>query len=131
MNYSIGEFSDLTNISIYTLRYYEKENLIIPNRKENGRRCYNEKDLSWIQFIKRLKDTQMPIKEIKKYAELRTNGDSTLNERMEMLIKHRTALKEEIAKYNEHLEKLNDKINYYKTTIDKKICNANSKMEKL
>jgi len=61
----------------------------------------------------------MPIKEIKKYAELRTNGDSTLNERMEMLIKHRTVLKEEIAKSNEHLEKLNDKINYYKTTIDK------------
>ena len=119
MNYSIGEFSNLTNISIYTLRYYEKENLIIPNRKENGRRCYNEKDLSWIQFIKRLKDTQMPIKEIKKYAELRTNGDSTLNERMEMLIKHRTALKEEIAKSNEYLEKLNDKINYYKTEIDK------------
>lgn len=119
MNYSIGEFSDLTNISIYTLRYYEKEKLIIPNRKENGRRCYSEKDLSWIQFIKRLKDTQMPIKEIKKYAELRASGDSTMNERMEMLIKHRTALKEEIAKSNEHLEKLNDKINYYKATIDK------------
>ncbi len=119
MNYSIGEFSDLTNISIYTLRYYEKEKLIIPNRKENGRRCYSEKDLSWLQFIKRLKDTKMPIKEIRKYAELRAYGDSTMNERMEMLIKHRTALKEEIAKSNEHLEKLNDKINYYKTTIDK------------
>ena len=62
----------------------------------------------------------MPIKEIRKYAELRAYGDSTMNERMEMLIKHRTALKEEIAKSNEHLEKLNDKINYYKTEIDKK-----------
>ena len=119
MNYSIGEFSNLTNISIYTLRYYEKENLIIPNRKENGRRCYSEKDVIWIQFIKRLKDTKMPIKEIQEYAKLRANGDSTMNERMEMLIKHRIALKEEIIKSNEHLKKLNDKINYYKTEIDK------------
>ena len=119
MNYSIGEFSTLTNISIYTLRYYEKENLIIPNRSENGRRCYNETDVNWMQFIKRLKDTEMPIKEIQKYAKLRADGDSTMNERMEMLVKHKTALKEKIAKSNEHLEKLNDKINYYKTAIDK------------
>ncbi|MBU3155794.1 MerR family transcriptional regulator [Clostridium estertheticum] len=113
MDYSIGEFSNLTQISIYTLRYYEKEDLIIPNRKQNGRRCYSETDVSWMQFIKRLKDTQMPIKEIQKYAKLRALGDSTMNERMEMLIKHRTSLKEKIAKSNEHLEKLNDKINYY------------------
>lgn len=119
MNYSIGEFSTLTNISIYTLRYYEKENLIIPNRKENGRRCYSEQDVTWMHFIKRLKDTEMPIKEIQKYADLRAAGDSTMNARMEMLIKHRTALKEEIAKSTEHLEKLNDKIDFYKTAIDK------------
>ena len=119
MNYSIGEFSNITNISIYTLRYYEKENLIIPSRKENGRRCYNEKDIIWIEFIKRLKDTKMPIKEIQEYAALRADGDSTMNERMEMLIKHRIALKEEIARSNEHLKKLNDKINYYKAEIDK------------
>lgn len=117
MDYSIGEFSTLTKIGIYTLRYYEKENLIIPNRKQNGRRCYGETDVIWMQFIKRLKDTEMPIKEIKKYAELRAVGDSTMNERMEMLIKHRTALKEKIAKSNEHLEKLNDKINYYKAAV--------------
>lgn len=120
MSYSIGEFSNLTNISIYTLRYYEKENLIIPNRKENGRRCYSENDIIWIEFIKRLKDTQMPIKEIQKYAKLRAAGDSTMDKRMEMLIKHRIALKEEIAKSNEHLKKLDDKINYYKVAINKK-----------
>ena len=119
MNYSIGEFSRLVNISIYTLRYYENENLIIPDREKNGRRSYSEKDVSWIQFIKRLKDTGMPIREIQKYAKLRASGDVTMNERMEMLIKHRTVLKEKIAKYNEHLKKLNDKIDYYKVSIDK------------
>lgn len=119
MNYSIGEFSNLTKIGIYTLRYYEKENLIIPERTENGRRRYSEKDVKWIEFIKRLKDTGMPIKEIKKYAELRAVGDSTLCERMEMLVKHRSDLKNEISQLQEHLQKLNEKISFYQSEIER------------
>lgn len=120
MGYAIGEFSSITGISIYTLRYYEKENLIIPERKENGRRLYSDADISWIQFIKRLKDTGMPIKEIQKYALFRANGDSTLEERMEMLIQHRAALKNEIASMQENLTNLDDKINYYQSEVKKK-----------
>ena len=46
-------------------------------------RRYSEKDIAWISFIKRLKATGMPIKEIKKYAGLRAEGDATLSERMD------------------------------------------------
>ncbi|GHT02230.1 MerR family transcriptional regulator [Synergistales bacterium] len=120
MGYAIGEFSSITGMGIHTLRYYEKENLIIPERKENGRRYYSDGDILWIQFIKRLKDTDMPIKEIQKYAGLRTQGDNTLEERMEMLIHHRAALKEKIVAMQEHLENLDNKISYYKTEIKKK-----------
>ncbi|MFL0250228.1 MerR family transcriptional regulator [Clostridium neuense] len=119
MDYSIGEFSKLIGISSFTLRYYEKEELIAPQHKKNGRRVYSEDDISWIEFIKRLKDTGMPIKEIKKYAKLRAMGKTTMNERMEMLIKHRLALKEEIEKLQEHLMKLDGKIDFYKREIDK------------
>ena len=119
MNYSIGEFSRLTDISIYTLRYYEKEVLITPDRKENGRRMYSENDVKWVEFIKRLKDTGMPIKEIKKYAALRAVGNSTLRERMAMLKKHRTNLNEQISKSQEHLQKLDDKIVFYQSEIER------------
>ncbi len=120
MSYTIGEFSSITGISIYTLRYYENENLIIPERKGNGRRCYSDGDIAWMQFIKRLKDTGMPIKEIQKYARLRAKGESTLEERMEMLILHRAVLKDEIAAMQEHLCNLDDKISCYKAKIDMK-----------
>lgn len=119
MNYSIGEFSKLTNISIYTLRYYEKELLITPDRKENGRRMYSENDVKWVEFIKRLKDTGMPIKEIKKYAALRAMGHSTLRERMTMLMKHRSDLKKEISQSQEHLQKLDEKIDFYQSEIER------------
>ena len=110
MDYSIGEFSKATGLGIHTLRYYEHENLIIPLRNSSNRRRYSEKDIAWIAFIKRLKATGMPIKEIKKYAALRANGDATLSERMEMLMQHRQSLNERIRQLQEHEAMLDEKI---------------------
>lgn len=117
MHYSIGEFSKLTNISIYTLRYYEKKDLIIPNRNKNGNRCYNQKDIEWIKFIKKLKDTHMSIKEIQKYSYLRAIGKETMSERMELLKKHKSALINKINDLNNNLKNLNDKIDYYEKEL--------------
>ena len=119
MEYSISEFSRLTNLGIHTLRYYEHENLITPKRNSSNRRCYSDKDLAWIEFIKRLKDTGMPIKEIQRYAELRAEGDLTLNERMEMLTVHRESLNEQIKVLQEHMAKLDDKIDFYRHEIER------------
>ena len=53
MDYSIGEFSKLIGVSIYTLCYYETEKLITPDRQSNGRegikndRKYEIQILSW------------------------------------------------------------------------------------
>ena len=119
MEYSIGEFSRLTNLGIHTLRYYEHEHLITPKRNSSNRRCYSDKDLAWIEFIKRLKDTEMPIKEIQRYAKLRAEGDLTLNERMEMLTVHRESLNEQIKVLQEHMAKLDDKIDFYRQKIER------------
>ena len=119
MEYSIGEFSRMTNLGIHTLRYYEHENLITPKRNSSNRRCYSDKDLAWTYFIKRLKDTGMPIKEIQRYAELRAEGDLTLNERMEMLTVHRESLNEQIKVLQEHMAKLDDKIDFYRHEIER------------
>ncbi len=114
LEYSIGEFSKLTGLGVHTLRYYEQEDLITPERNSGNRRCYSDKDLAWIQFIKRLKDTGMPIKAIQRYARLRAEGTATLQERMEMLIAHREALGEQIGQLQEHIAKLDDKIAFYR-----------------
>ncbi len=118
MDYSIGEFSKATGLGIHTLRYYEHENLIIPLRNSSNRRRYSEKDIAWIAFIKRLKATGMPIKEIKKYAVLRAKGDVTLSERMEMLMQHRQSLDERIRQLQEHEAMLDEKIAFYRQEIE-------------
>jgi len=42
MEYSIGEFSKLTNPGIHTLRYYEHEGLITPKRNASNRQALND-----------------------------------------------------------------------------------------
>lgn len=121
MEYSIGEFSERTGLGIHTLRYYEQEKLISPQRDSANRRRYSEKDVAWVEFIIRLKETGMPIKEIQHYARLRAAGDDTLEERLEMLLSHRENLNRQIQLLQEHLDKLDEKIEFYRTEIDTKI----------
>lgn len=119
MNYSIGEFSEISGLSIYTLRYYEHEGLINPERKANGQRIYTKNDIAWVEFIVRLKETGMPIKEIQRYAVLRVQGELTLCERRDMLLHHRQILQDNLKNLNSHLEKLDAKIEYYENEIEK------------
>ncbi|WP_369308138.1 MerR family transcriptional regulator [Providencia rettgeri] len=119
MNYSISQFSKLTGFTLYTLRYYEKEGLLKPSRQSNNHRFYSDTDVEWIQFISRLKDTGMPLKKIKEYATLRERGESTVFNRMNILTEHSTNLEKQISSLNEHLNRLNLKILYYKEQIKK------------
>lgn len=118
MKYSIGQFSDITNISSYTLRYYEKEQLLVVSRDSAGRRFYTPQDVDWILFIQKLKETGMSIKEIREYSLLRYQGDSTTQQRLEILEKHKIAVEKEKAKWTNNLQNLNEKIKFYKKKLN-------------
>ncbi len=115
----IGEMAEAAGISAYTLRYYERKGLIRVRRDDAGRRCYDESDIEWIKFIKRLKDTGMLLKDIKEYSRLRYEGNATMPERLQMLEKHREYVLEQQKKWAEYLGNLDDKIIFYKEAIDK------------
>lgn len=110
---SISEFSKKTQISEHTLRYYEKEGLLKPNRDEHNYRLYSDKDYDWINFITKLKHTGISLKEIKRYAYLRELGDGSITERKELLLKHRVNILLEYEKVKENLLLLDDKIALY------------------
>lgn len=113
MGYPIGKFSKLVSLSIDTLRYYEKEHLIIPDRDQNNRRTYSDADQRWIAFIKRLKATGMPIKEIKTYARLRYQGNSTIDERLQLLFTQKNRLTAQRQEIDAHIAFLDNKIATY------------------
>lgn len=115
---TIGEMSKKTNLPESTLRYYEKKKLLIVERDNNGRRVYSESDVEWIKFIRRLKETGMLLKDIQHYSELRYLGRETMPERLEMLQIHRGYVLEQQLKWKEYLENLDNKIEYYKESIN-------------
>lgn len=94
----------------------------MPECNSSNHCCYSVQDLTWIEFIKRLKDTDMPIKEIQHYAKLRVLENPALHERMEMLIAHREALNVQISQLQEHMIKLDDIIDFCRQEIEDKTC---------
>ncbi len=115
MHYSINEFAQIIGLTVHTLRYYEKENLLKPTRLSNGHRVYTEQDTEWVQFILRLKETGMPIKKIKDYAVLRAQGSSTAKERKVILEEHHEYVDKRICEWIGHREKLAKKIKFYES----------------
>ena len=114
----IKEFSGKCGLSIDTLRYYEKENLLCPLRDEKGYRDYGERDIEWVGFILRLKEMGISIAQIKEYAELRHLGDSTIQQRYELLLAHQKKLEAQQQRLTEHQAYLKKKLNLYREVIN-------------
>lgn len=117
MEYKIGEFSKVVNIPIDTLRYYEKEKLIIPGRNSVNLRIYTDNDIVWVDFLKRLKMTGMSIKKMKEYSALRYEGNSTIEKRMTLLYDQLDILLKQKSDIESHISFLNDKLNTYKSML--------------
>ena len=107
----IKEVAQMFGMTEDTLRYYEKSGLVGPiSKTPNGIRDYTEDDLARIEFVKCMRGASLPIAVLRHYMELYDRGDSTSEERKELLIKQRDILKCKIADMNIAYEKLNKKI---------------------
>ncbi|BCZ44778.1 MerR family transcriptional regulator [Clostridium gelidum] len=122
MGYSIAEVAEKTHLTAHTLRYYEKEGLLpFIDRSDSGNRDFKDKDLEWLELICCLKNTGMPIKQIKEVIGLCLKGDDTLDVRREIFITHREEVINQMAELQKNLDKINCKINYYDCACKKSI----------
>jgi DNA-binding transcriptional MerR regulator len=112
--YTIQEAAEEMELSIHTLRYYEKIGLLHPiQRSENGRRVYTEEDLGWVYWLKLLRESGMTIRVMKRYVEITRAGDHTINERCAILEEHRNHLRAHINKLEGFLGRLEQKVEFY------------------
>ncbi|MDO4879364.1 MAG: MerR family transcriptional regulator [Neisseria sp.] len=111
------EFAAQTGLSAATLRYYEREGLLHPERDAKGYREYGARDLEWVGFILRLKDMGVPLAQIKEYARLRHLGDETIPRRYRILQEHQAALERKRQELAAHQAFLEDKLALYRAKI--------------
>jgi DNA-binding transcriptional MerR regulator len=85
-------------MTAHTLRYYERVGLIQPvGRARNGHRRYSEADAAWLHFLHCMRATNMPIREMQRYAAMREMGETTTEERRKLLEDHQATIAEQIV----------------------------------
>ncbi len=117
MTYSISQAAEKMGLSVHALRFYDKEGLLPNLQRLGGRRVFSDEDLAWLQTLSCLKETGMPLKDIRRYMELCQQGDDSLRERQEMILKQKESVKAQISALEAHLKVIERKIAYYDNAI--------------
>lgn len=88
--YTVKEVAKLLELSEHTVRFYTDKGLV-PNlqRDKNNNRIFNDESIKWLVGAKNLKKCGMSVQDIKKYVDLCLEGDSTIEERYQMILKQK------------------------------------------
>lgn len=114
MFYTVGEMAKKLGVAPSTLRYYDKEGLLpFVERSNGGTRVFKETDYEWLKVIECLKKTGMQLKDIKIFIEMAMQGDDTIDERLELIIKQQAEVEKQMAELQETLDTLKFKRWYY------------------
>ena len=117
--YTIKETSQLLGIPATTLRYYDKIGLLpFVERRESGYRMFTEKDIEMLQLIECLKLAGMTLSDIRQFAQWLREGDATLQQRYQMFLERRRAVRQQLADLQKTLDVLDYKCWFYETAIE-------------
>ena len=101
--YTIGQVSELFQLPVSTLRYYDKEGLFPEIKRSGG--------------IRHFEKTGMEIKNIKQFMQWCTEGSETYPKRLELIQKQKLECEKEIKRMEKALAMLKFKCWYYETAL--------------
>ncbi|WP_161598899.1 MerR family transcriptional regulator [Bacillus mesophilum] len=108
--YTIKQASNQTNLSIDTIRYYEKAGLLPEvKRLPNGHRTFSAADIERIRLILCMKKANLSLEEIKYYLDI----SKTTNMTPEMI----AGMQQQKEKVKNQIDQLQSVLNF----IDKKL----------
>ena len=111
---TVGEVADRVGLTVHTLRWYEQEGLVDPIERDTaGRRRYGDRDLDWLRLLIRLRTTGMPVRDMRRYADMVRDGDHTIGDRLRLFVEHRERVLARIAELQQDLAVIDIKIEMY------------------
>ncbi|MFI0419018.1 MerR family transcriptional regulator [Spongiactinospora sp. 9N601] len=116
---SIGQVAQRTGLSVHTLRFYEREGLLVTpiHRNSAGRRVYTDQDVEWLHLCTNLRASGMPLPAIRQYADLVRQGTGTEQHLLTLLHQHRAEVTAQIAHLTHSLDLVTHKITAYTTHL--------------
>ena len=119
MGYRIKQVSEMTGLSVPTLRFYDKEGLLPElKRKESGYRIFSEEDLYSIELIECFKQSGMQIREIRHFMALVKQGDASLEERLAICQRHVKRLEEKMEDLRRALDHSLQTLEFYEIAAE-------------
>lgn len=111
---TIKEVSEKYDITQDTIRYYEKIGLLPPvPRTKSGIRNFDEQSCKWLEFIKCMRSSGMPIESLIKYMNLFKKGKETIIARKNLLLEQKKILEEKQKDIKSTIKRLDYKIHLY------------------
>jgi DNA-binding transcriptional MerR regulator len=111
---TIQQVAEVTGLSVHAVRYYEKIGLLAPIRRAaNGHRRYSPEDVVWLEFLMRLRATEMSIEQVHTFAKLVREQPTNVEERRLLLEAHRDRVKQNLEKLAHNLQVIELKIEHY------------------
>ena len=119
MEYIAHEAAGKLGISVPALHYYEKAGLLPPiKRNEAGNRVYTEDNMEWLYMIVMMRETGVPIREIRAYTQLLLQGPDTIPERYKLVTQYKQSVEEKIKTMQYSLKWLDEKAGFYQEMIE-------------
>ena len=115
--YTIGQVSEMFNIPVSTLRYYDKEGLFPGMERKSGIRKFSDNEIEALRVIECLKASGLEIREIKQFMEWTTEGSATYQQRKQLFETRLKKVEEEMANLQKTKDMLKYKCWYYETAI--------------
>ena len=115
---TIAEAAERTGLTPDTLRYYERDGLLlrpVEPRPPRPPSLQPTRDIGWIVLVTRLRSTGMPIRDVRRYAELVRDGDGNERARLDLLRAHRQNVLARLAEVQDHLGAIDYKIGIYES----------------
>ncbi len=106
--YGIGKVSEITSISAFTIRYYDKCGFL-PNLKRDRRgvRTFFLSDMRQLYLVEALHKSGLSIEGIQYFVRLQKRGAATSSERLSILRSRKNALEYQRAELDNSLTHLN------------------------
>lgn len=117
--YTVKEVSKLLDLTEHTVRFYTDKGLVPSvKRDKNNKRLFDLESINWLIGVKFLKQCGMSVEDIKSYVDLCLEGNSTIQERYEIILKQKEIAQVQLDEAKRTVKYMEEKASHYLDIIN-------------
>ena len=101
--YTIGQVSEMFDLPISTLRYYDKQGLFPEMTRVSGIRKFDDTEIDALSVIECLKRSGLEIKDIRQFMQWCCEGSGTYGKRRELFERQRRMVEQQLRQMKKTL----------------------------